>query len=398
MDAGNIANSGMKAALAGMGTIGNNIANGNTTGFKSGTMEFSDVYALGANNINEGVGVRVSGVKQNFSSGGIELTDRGLDLCIGKEGFFVLRNPADNQVSYTRAGRMDLDPSGYLLGVGGARLQGYPVINGTLVTSGKLTDLQIPSASLPANATTLIQLNINLDSSAIPPVNAFNSTDPTTYNNSTNTLIYDSLGNSYAASVYYVKTAANTWTANVEVNGVAAGSGTLNFSSNGTLLSSTGLNNLSFAPTSGATSPQNFEVSLAGSSEFGGFYKTNHIIQDGYSAGNQNGYSINDSGKIFVKYTNDQSVIAGQIALANFTALEGLEPVGNMSWVDTAQSGPALIADSNSLNNIQAGALELSNTDLTGSMVALMQQQYGFQANAHASQINNEVMKTITNL
>ena len=99
-----------------------------------------------------------------------------------------------------------------------------------------------------------------------------------------------------------------------------------------------------------------------------------------------------------MKYTNDQSVIAGQIALANFTALEGLEPVGNMSWVDTAQSGPALIAENNSLNNIQAGALELSNTDLTGSMVALMQQQYGFQANAHASQINNEVMKTITNL
>src|SRR4051812_45651637 len=117
-----VALSGLNAASSDLSVTANNIANANTTGFKSSRAEFSDVFAVGAQSI--GNGTRLSAVKQEFSQGGVDFTDRGLDLAISGDGFFTLSD--DGAVSYTRAGSFGVDRDGFVTNSGGKRLQIFP--------------------------------------------------------------------------------------------------------------------------------------------------------------------------------------------------------------------------------------------------------------------------------
>ena len=80
MGIGNIANTGMRAAMANMETISNNIANANTIGFKRSNVNFSDIYpsAGGGSGTQIGLGVNVSSISQDFSTSGFVLTNSGL--------------------------------------------------------------------------------------------------------------------------------------------------------------------------------------------------------------------------------------------------------------------------------------------------------------------------------
>ncbi len=93
-----VALSGLNAASSDLNVTANNIANANTTGFKGSRAEFADVFAVGAQQI--GNGVRLSSVSQEFKQGGVDFTDRGLDLAISGEGFFTV---SDGGSSSTRA-------------------------------------------------------------------------------------------------------------------------------------------------------------------------------------------------------------------------------------------------------------------------------------------------------
>src|SRR5690606_19839207 len=104
-----VALSGLNAASSDLNVTANNIANANTIGFKSSTAHFADVFAVGAQEI--GNGVRLSNVMQNFGQGGTDLTDRSLDLAISGEGFFTLND--NGQMVYSRAGSFDLDREGF---------------------------------------------------------------------------------------------------------------------------------------------------------------------------------------------------------------------------------------------------------------------------------------------
>ncbi|MFD1690726.1 flagellar hook-basal body complex protein [Azotobacter chroococcum] len=110
--------SGLNAASTNLNVVSNNIANSQTVGFKSSTTQFADVYA-GA---KVGLGTRVSDVVQNFNSGNLETTDRGLDLAISGSGFFRLEQ--GGQVVYSRNGQLTLTSDGYLENAQGARLMG----------------------------------------------------------------------------------------------------------------------------------------------------------------------------------------------------------------------------------------------------------------------------------
>ena len=108
--------SGINAATADLGVIGNNIANSSTTGFKTSRAEFADVYAtslLGAGGNAIGKGVALSGVTQEFTQGNISFTDNALDLAINGNGFFLLSD--DGAAAYTRAGTFQVDREGYIV-------------------------------------------------------------------------------------------------------------------------------------------------------------------------------------------------------------------------------------------------------------------------------------------
>jgi flagellar hook protein FlgE len=394
----NIANTGMQSAMSDMEVISNNISNANTIGFKKSHINFSDLFPSGTGSagVQIGLGVRVVGVQQDFNSGGIEETDRGSDLSIGNDGFFIVKDPITGLTSYTRDGSFNLDGQGYLK-FGNERVQGFPSVNGAILAPS-LVDLQISNTAMTAKQSATVTGSLNLDSGSVPPTTTFNSADPTTYNFASNTTIYDSLGNSYQLSMYYIKTADNTWTVQAQVGGNSVGSGTMTFGTNGQLTATTGLDALSFVPGSGATTPQPINVNLAGATQFGNPSATQPFTQDGYQAGTLSSYSIDNNGLLSMQYTNGQSQQAGQIALARFASPEGLTNIGNMSWTASANSGSPMIGLANSQGEINPNSLELSNVDLTEEMVNLITAQHSFQANAQVEQVYNEVMQTVIKL
>lgn len=160
----NIALSGIRAANNDLRVTGNNIANASTTGFKESRAEFGDIYstaAIGAGLSQAGSGVRVQDVSQQFSQGNISFTENALDLSISGSGFFVTN--FNGSQSYTRAGTFGLDQEGFVVNNGNARLQGFTADTGGNI-SGLIGDIQIQSSNIQPNATTDVDIALNVDS------------------------------------------------------------------------------------------------------------------------------------------------------------------------------------------------------------------------------------------
>jgi flagellar hook protein FlgE len=396
MGIGNIANTGMRAAMTDMEIISNNIANANTIGYKRSYGTFGDIYpnSNGGATTQAGLGVALNSIHQDFTRGGALYTSNPLDLMINSGGFFVTKDSTSGATSYTRAGRFTLDNEGYINN-GKQRLQGFPAVNGVVSAGGNLDDLQISSAPRNATATSTVSENLNLNSTGAVITAPFNKDDSTTYNYMTTKTIFDSLGNSHSLSLYFAKSADNTWTANALVDNNSVGTGNVTFNTDGSLNSVTGLNALTFVPGTGAVSPQTINVSLSASSQYASDNTTRALSQNGYPVGNLNGYEVDNDGNVIGSYSNQERVLLGKVAVAQFQSPDGLASIGNMSWLETGESGRPIINPGNSNKNISSSVVETSNVDLTQEMISLIGAQHNFQANAQVEQTYNEVMKTV---
>ncbi len=396
MGIGNIANTGMRAAMTDMEIISNNIANANTIGYKRSYGTFGDVYPYGTSgaSLQAGLGVALTSIHQDYTRGGALYTNNPLDLMIGNNGFFVTKDSTSGSISYTRAGRFTLDSEGFITN-GKQRLQGFPATNGVVFAGGSLTDMQISSVPRNATATTQVKEDLNLNAMETVKAGPFNKDDVNTYNYMTSKNVFDSLGNSHTMSMYFIKASDNTWTANALMDGVSIGTGNISFSTNGTVSSVTGLDALSFNPGTGATSPQVFKVDLSTISQYASDNTTRSMSQNGYPVGNLNGYEVDTNGNVIGTYSNQERVLLGKVAVAEFNSPDGLASIGNMSWLETSESGSPTLNPSNSDKNITASVVETSNVDLTQEMIALIGAQHNFQANAQVEQTYNEVMQTV---
>lgn len=403
----NTALSGLRAANQDLSVTGNNIANASTTGFKESRTEFGDVYAnsiLGTGSRTPGSGVLVNSIAQQFSQGNINITNNSLDLAINGNGFFIVSN--QGTPSYTRAGNFGLDNQGFIVSANGGRLQGYAANSAGVILSGAPSDLKIQTDNINPSATTSVDWQIQLDSTQQVPVPAFNTTDPTSYNWSTNATVYDSLGNSHLLTTYYIKTAAvpvgggSTWNVRSQLDSGATVNnlGNLTFNTNGSLTGTTTLNDAWAAPAGAAA--LNFAVNFANSTQYGTASTVNSIGQNGYATGRLAGINIDDSGVVFARYSNGQALTLGQIATAGFANPQGLAPIGNTSWAESFDSGQPTIGapKTGSRGSIQAGALEDSNVDISSELVNLILAQRNYQANAKTIETDNAVTQTIINL
>ncbi len=110
--------------------------------------------------------------------------------------------------------------------------------------------------------------------------------------------------------------------------------------------------------------------------------------------------SINKEGVVTAAFANGNQMNIGAIAMASFTAAEGLRPVGDAHWQATGDSGPPQVnqAANGPLGQVRSGALELANVDITEELVSLIAAQRNFQANAQAIETSNTLTQTIINL
>ncbi len=393
-----VALSGLNAASTDLQITSNNIANANTYGFKESRAEFADVFSGEANGI--GNGVRLTSVRQQFTQGNVEITGRQLDLSISGNGFFVVND--DGALLYSRVGAFGLDSTGFVQNAEGERLQVYPAQSDGSFNTGTLTDLQITTDISPPLASTLVDMNINLPASATAPaISPFDPNDPDTYNQSTSTVLFDSLGVAHTGTYFFSKAPAG-WEARLVVDGNIIGTPQAFDFSNAGIISSPANGVLSFPsfdPGAGAANMV-VDLDLSATTQFGSNFVVNSINPDGRASGRLRSVEIDVTGVAFARFSNGQSVPLGKIALANFSNPEGLQKVSDTSWQETFTSGLPQRGEATESNfgGIQSGALETSNVDLTEQLVNMITAQRLFQANAQVISTMDSVTQTIINI
>jgi len=410
MSSFSIALSGLTASSSDLDITANDIANANTVGFKGSRAEFADVYASGAVNLNTSVtgeGVRLASTSQQFTQGNISTSSSNLDLAISGDGFFTLKDA--NGVVYSRNGQFAEDSSGNVVSSTGQALQVYPPLVSGGFNTGALSDLNLQTAQSAPQSTTTGTVILNLPAgAAVPTVPAFNPANSLTYNQSTSTTVYDSLGQSYPATMYFVQTAApNVVDVYMTVNGtpvnatVANPNGVpqpLTFSNTGAVTAPVGggVTFGGFTPPDGAQA-MNMNFNFGQTTQYGGGFGVTSITQNGFATGQLSTVAIDSSGIVSAVYTNGRSTQLGQLAMANFPNPQGLKQLGDTNWSETFTSGNVVqgTASSAGFGSIQSGALESSNVDLTTELVNMITAQRSFDSNAQVITTANQESQTV---
>src|SRR6185312_11029841 len=161
--------SGLDASSQALTLIANNLANLNTTGFKSSSSDFTTLFyqSLGASGDGDpmqiGTGTQVGSVSMNFSDGAVNSTGISSNAAIQGNGMFVIDQ--NGQQMYTRAGDFTVASDGFLQTPSGALVQGYPAVNGVINPNNPIGALQVGNGvTSPARATANLQVGLNLDS------------------------------------------------------------------------------------------------------------------------------------------------------------------------------------------------------------------------------------------
>jgi flagellar hook protein FlgE len=398
--------SGLNANTTAMTVIGDNIANVNTTAFKSNRSSFANVLSQslgGGGGSDIGRGVEFWGTTPIWSQGSLENTASPMDMAINGRGFFVV-NDASGTGYYTRAGEFTFDREGVLVNPDGLMVQGYQVqstnLDGTL-NLGSIEDIRIPTESTsPPSASTEFSVDVNLDSSA-----AVGGTYSTTIT------LYDSLGNNIPMSIDFVKTAANTWTWQASSPSasavVPAGPTAITFNPATGALTAGADPSIQLTLTTGATMPavtwdlyDAAGVSNGDLTQYASASTTTFQTQNGYPAGALRGISVNEQGVVTGAYSNGELVPIFQVALADFPSYYGLQKMGKNLYGASLDSGPAMlgVADSGRLGSISASAIEMSNVDLAQEFVKMITTQRAFQANSRVITTSDEILQELINI
>lgn len=399
--------SGLNANATAMTVIGDNIANVNTTAFKSNRSSFANVLSqsLGGSTANDiGRGVEFWGTSPLWNQGSLENTGSATDLAINGKGFFVVNDPSGSSF-YTRAGLFTLNEQGDMVNPDDLIVQGYEIdANGNL---GNLTDISIPGDRVsPPSPTINFTFDINLDAGAAAG---------DTY--STSQSVYDSLGNAIPLTLTFTRAAAaGNWDVSGSVpapNGAAPNNavtfppGTIfTFDASGNMIAPAGDLALGVTMNNGADDMSlNWDLVDASGpigdiTGYSSRSNTTFQYQDGYASGVLRGISVDESGVVAVSYSNGQLIPVFQVALADFPAYEGLSKMGGNLYAESLNSGQPLpgVAGDGRLGSITPMAIEMSNVDLAQEFVKMITTQRAFQANSRVITTSDEILNELINL
>jgi flagellar hook protein FlgE len=407
--------SGLQAHQTKMDVVGNNIANVNTVGYKSQTTVFEDTLSqilrngsaptgttAGTNPAQVGLGVKVGDITTNFSQGSTQSTGRSTDFMISGDGFFITQQGNENL--YTRAGSFDVDSTGRLVTPDGAILQGWEASGGAVNTNGPVGPLTIPFGSTIApQATTSSTIQGNLDSTA---------TSGTAVQ--TNITMYDAAGTPHSISYTLTKDATTgDWDMQVfnasggsvsftDASGApASGAQTLHFDASGALTSPSPAT-LYFDPgVTGWAAP--VSVDLSKLTQYGGSTTAQAqkpVTGSGAAMGSLQSFALGNDGTITGVYSNGERRSIGQLALATFANPGGLTKAGNSSYRVGDNSGDPQVglAGTGGRGTLTAGALEMSNVDLSQEFTGLIIAQRGFQANSKVITTSDQILNELVNM
>ena len=424
--------SGLSAAQLDLNTTSNNIANANTYGFKESRAEFGDVYSssLFTNaKTTPGGGVQANKVAQQFHEGSSVYTNNPMDLRVGGTGFFAVSkdrmNPAQSEL--TRNGAFHLNKDNYMTTSNEEFLLGYQVNPDTgEVLSYEPSPMSVPAEFGKPKQTANVEVGVNLPANGdLKDPALFDFTNEESYNRSTSSTIYDSMGQSYKMSTYYLKdmTQPNTWqtyytvtdeagekpvniTGGDATNATGHVGHTMKFNNDGTLAS---LNNgqpiVSEAlgagadpiDLNGADPTQILSLKLDAATQFAAPFELTKFDEDGATTGFLTKLDFDENGSILGTYSNGENITLGRVALVRVANEQGLDKKGGTQWDSTTLSGDKIWGESNkgSFGTISNGSLEQSNIDMTQELVDLISAQRNFQANSRSLEVHNQTQQTI---
>lgn len=451
--------SGLQNHQVRMDVLGNNVANVNTIGFKKGRVNFQDMLSQtmagaarptdengGVNPKQVGLGMTIASIDTIHTQGSLQTTGVMTDVAIQGEGFFILRSGEKD--FFSRAGAFGLDENGTLVNpANGLRVQGWmaEVIEGQvfLNTASDTTDLIIPVGSKdPAAATSEVFLACNLDKRTPEISETAGEAEIREGTWSMDKTIYDSFGNTHTLRIDFVRVpdTNNTWQATVVVNpGAEEPTNTLinvgaegndnnlfyvDFSNLGTIqavrddqgdAANTGFLQIQIGfDVPAASIPEgeeavrqvfNLNLGEVGSvvnsvTQFAERSSTKAFKQNGYPMGYLETFKIDQSGIITGVYSNGSSRTIGQMALASFTNPGGLEKAGESTYVVSNNSGDPNVSPSGvaGKGKFIAGALEMSNVDLSEQLTDMIVTQRGFQANSKTIQTTDQMLQELLTL
>ena len=452
---------GISAAQTALNVVSNNIANLNTTGFKSSSVNFADVFYTttssgtgatnstgGTNPMQVGLGVKVGSVAKNFSSGTWVATGQTTDLMVQGQGFFSVKSSA-GEVFYTRAGNFSFDSDGDLVSSDGFKVLGTDKL---LSSASSSTAVHIPQRII-----TDVGANSGAWSQPISKLNNCSLTNGDFYitvkNNAGTT------GTPIKITIDTSKTGCSTMgglaediQAQLTTAGVTGVDVACDASTGGTVqfkmtdqVTNTAAASLTF--TNATTNQTNFMAKTGITSAV----LTNHTytsdvldykvdvsqvtsISDAVSISS---YSIGDDGSIEATYSNGDTmsvkvgtdgntyefvyktaaniIIEGSdvnvdpnlsvpsnfvIQLASVINTDGLLAAGSNMFRAGPNTGDIIYSVGNAmgLGSIASGGLEASNVDLSSEFSAMILAQRAVQANSRVFSTTSTIMDSIVNM
>jgi len=413
--------SGLKANTSAMAVIGDNIANVDTTGFKTSRVSFANIFSatLGQSSMQIGRGVTLNGVNPQWSSGSLENTSSATDLSINGTGMYVVNDPNDGISYYTRAGQFDWDKDGNLVTPDGFEVQGYNIDQDGVYS--RIETITLPNGSSEPHPTSEFSFGLNLDNAA---------DDGDTFTSSLTA--YDSLGAEVVMDVVFTREidataspALDGWTWAVDVDPTVAttssSNGYIEFNSDGTLNTTAttasaywdtanGDNNPAIAVSGLSNGADDLTIrwaylDAAGDSDgsITGYRSESSKTaqsQDGYPSGSLQSISVDEDGYFTGIYSNGSMIPFAQIALADFPSYSGLSKQGSNLYSESLASGQPLIGVANtaSLGSIAPSTLEMSNVDLGTEFVEMITTQRAFQASSKVITTSDEILNEMLNI
>ncbi|MDQ1513881.1 MAG: flagellar hook protein FlgE [Microbacteriaceae bacterium] len=380
--------SGLRAEQTMLDVTSNNIANVNTVGFKSSSVQFEDTLSQtlsaaglpqstkgGTNPAQVGLGVRVAGITANLTQGSQESTGNSLDALVSGDGYFVTK--VGSETLYTRDGSMHWDAAGQLSTADGSLVQGWVATNGVLNTGGKPGTITLPSGQVaPATATTTAKMSGNL------PSDAASGTVLTR-----DITVYSASGTEKTLAVTFTAGTGGAWTYSA---------------SDGTGTPATGSITSSGASVTGTTTAttDGIAVDLSGLTGYAGLTTATIGGQNGNRAGTLLSTAMGSDGTLSGTFSNGSTVPLARLSLALFRNPAGLEKAGDSAMRESLNSGQAQLgtAGSGGFGAIVSGALEASNVDLSKDFTNLIVAQRGFQANARIITTSDQILQELAQL
>ncbi len=369
--------SGMNAFSGGLKQISNNITNINTTGFKSNTLSFANLYGDNGGSRNGiGQGVSLGSGTIDFAQGELRQSDRSLDLAVDGGGFMVLLK--NGEQVFTRTGSFEVDPEGFIV------LAGTDYRLAILDEHGKPKEVSVNAHRTDApQKTTTVKFADNLSSTA------------TSFSVS-NIQVYDGLG---AADTWQVRFERDTtmpageWRV-IVLNGASVEVGRQSLKFNNGIIDPT-TSTLTYTETSsGKSVALDFSTNVTSFSS--GEVSTLRAAEtDGHGVGAITAIAVNDAGQLEITYSNEQNKVLGPVAIASFRDPQMLDIRDGGLFVHRGVQVDYLTSAHDSVGRVVSNRLEASNVELSQEFGDLILVQRGFQASSQIVSASNDMIQQL---